>query len=73
MTESRFPPNGELLKRAFADYFERKTLCRAPGCNWGYVAPDPDDIDTFTEAPRTEHCPVCKGHGFVDRQQELPF
>lgn len=71
--ESRFPPPQEALKRAFADYHQRNTLCRAPGCNFGFVAPDPTDIDPYTEEPRTEHCPVCKGSGFVSRQQELPL
>lgn len=61
----------ELLRRAFADYHERNTLCRSAGCNWGYVVPDPTDIDTFTEEPRTAHCPTCKGSGFVPRQRDL--
>lgn len=73
MTESVFPPTADALKRAFADYYERNTLCRAPGCDFGFVVPDPDDIDWFTEEPRRAHCPVCKGHAFVPRQQELPL
>ncbi len=61
----------EALKRAFADYHRRKTLCRAPGCDFGYVAPDPTDLDPFTEEPRTEYCSKCQGTGFVDRQLDL--
>lgn len=59
------------LKQAFADYYRRKTLCRAPGCQWGFVAPDPTDIDSFTEEPRREPCPKCGGSAFVDRQMDL--
>lgn len=71
--ESSLAERNRLLKRAFDEYHERNTLCRAEGCKWGYVAPDPTDIDDFTQEPRTEHCPVCKGAAFVPRQMELPF
>lgn len=62
-----------ILRRAFADYHARNTACRAPGCSWGYVVLDPEDIDWFTEEPRKSHCPKCKGSGFVPRQMELPL
>lgn len=71
--ESQIEDRNAALKRAFDDYYRRNTLCRAPGCTFGFVAPDPTDIDPYTEEPRTEHCPACKGSGFVPRQQELPL
>jgi hypothetical protein len=61
----------DALKQAFADYAARKTLCCAPGCQWGYVAPDPEDIDPFTEEPRREPCKTCDGSGHVDRQMDM--
>lgn len=62
-----------ILQRAFKDFHERNTVCRADGCKNGYVVLDPADIDWFTEEPRTSHCPKCKGSGFVPRQMELPL
>lgn len=72
MTESRFP-NLEAVREGFRRYAERNTVCRAPGCRCGFVAPDPYDIDSFTGEPRRVHCTACKGKGFVPRQMELPL
>lgn len=63
----------EALSAAFKRYHETRTICRADGCRWGFVAPDPADIDPWTEEPRRVPCSVCDGHIFVPRQQELPF
>ncbi|AFU87938.1 hypothetical protein CcrColossus_gp068 [Caulobacter phage CcrColossus] len=62
-----------ILKRAFKDFHERNTVCRADGCDGGYVVLDQEDIDWFTQEPRASHCPKCKGTGFVPRQMELPL
>lgn len=60
----------EALKRAFDTHGERNTFC-PDRCRHGYINKVPLVIDTYTGEPHTEHCPTCKGTGFVPRQLEL--
>lgn len=63
----------DALKAAFEQHRQRFTLCLSDDCRWGYVAPDPNDIDSYTEEPRRVPHSTCKGTGFVPRQMELPL
>lgn len=58
---------------AFKNFHETHTVCRAPGCMTGFVALDPNDIDSYTQEPRRSPCPECKGKAFVHIQLELPL
>lgn len=67
------PADREALARVFKSYHERHTVCREPGCEWGYVVLDVAVIDPFTLEPEKSVCPTCKGAMFVPRQMELPL
>ncbi|USN14292.1 hypothetical protein KABACHOK_04790 [Brevundimonas phage vB_BpoS-Kabachok] len=58
------------LKAMTEAYHDKHAVCLA-GCQAGWIAPDPDDIDSYTLRARTVPCKTCKGAGFVPRQYDL--
>lgn len=60
----------EALREAFRTFSERSVIC-PDRCQCGWIVTDPTDIDSYTQLPRTSHCPRCKGSGFIPRQSDL--
>jgi hypothetical protein len=61
----------EALKRGAEWRAEWMVPCDTPGCRMGFVAPDPDDIDSFTGEPRRVKHTRCDAVGFIHRQYDL--